>query len=100
MARFGLSSERRGIARNPIVDPELDALAFGAFYLLQTSMISPTGDPPYEYVDVLAEAQVLEKYTPLMRILIEKSHSWLPDMPRHSAFIIGGLGELFFAVSH
>jgi hypothetical protein len=85
MARFGLSSGRTGLSPekrvtwetgDPIVDPELDALAFKAFYSLQAGGgISYGGNPPYYYVDVLAEAQVLTEYFPLMRLLIEMSHS-------------------------
>ena len=58
----------------PIVDPELDPLAFRAFYLLQTLSISLTGSPPYDDVDVLARAGVLPRYTPLLDLLIKKIH--------------------------
>ena len=58
----------------PIVDPEHDALAFRAFYLLQTGSISFTGNPPYDYVDTLARAEVLPRYYPLMWLLLKKIH--------------------------
>ncbi len=41
----------------PIVDPEHDALAFRAFYLLQTGSISFSGNPPYDDLDVLARVE-------------------------------------------
>ena len=84
MARFGLSSGRTGLSPekrvtwetgDPIVDPELDALAFKAFYSLQAGGWISYGGDPHSYVDVLAEAQVLTKYTPLMALLIKQSHS-------------------------
>ena len=61
----------------PIVTPELDALALQAFYFLKegTSSIRPSGDPQYAWVDQLVEAQVLDRYPPLVGVLIERSHT-------------------------
>ncbi len=58
----------------PIVDPEHDALAFRAFYLLQTLSISFSGSPHYDDVDVLARCEVLPRYYQLMELLIKNIH--------------------------
>ena len=60
----------------PIVTPELDVLALQAFYLFKApGSIDFLGEPHYTWVDQLVEAQVLDKYWPLVRVLIERSHT-------------------------
>ena len=60
----------------PIVTPELDVLALQAFYLFKASgSIDFLGEPHYAWVDQLVEAQVLDKYWPLVRVLVERSHT-------------------------
>ena len=60
----------------PIVTPELDMLALQAFYLFKaTWSVDFLGEPHYGWVDQLVEAQVLDKYSPLVSVLIERSHT-------------------------
>lgn len=65
-----------------IVNPKLDRLAFKALNGIGKS-ISASGSPVYDYVDELAEAQVLPRYPDLMRELVKMSHSSAGGIAQH-----------------
>jgi hypothetical protein len=66
-----------------IVNPKLDRLAFKALNGIGKSIICACGSPVYDYVDELAEAQVLPRYPDLMHALVKKSHSSAGGIAQH-----------------